>query len=330
MRRGGIIVCAIVIASTYALARRLPPAAPPSQFVVGRHTSLDFGPPHDYYEIFVVSGVGGDTSVERITLTPAADACILPAKVETSSASLGQPVSELFGGMNPCAIPEKELRRELKRCKKCLVFSYAEVAMQAQCGAQTRVIRSEILDKDMFDPKAAKTPKNTSWTMQLLSRLDGAVGPGVMDKPMFAVWDEDQSSSGEASSAALRDISTGKYDGLFPSAPDKLSGLYLAAEKPVSHPSVRLVSIEPFKPQAAALPPYPGIARLAHVEGDVSFSFYIGTDGRPTGLVFQAGPALLRGAVTQAVADWSFQHAGSVQELHATMEFKLNCPIQPK
>jgi hypothetical protein len=36
----------------------------------------------------------------------------------------------------------------------------------------------------MFDP-AANNPQHTAWTMQLLQLLDKAVGPGVMEKPVF-------------------------------------------------------------------------------------------------------------------------------------------------
>jgi len=330
MRRGVLIVCVIAVLSGYSWARKPRSLAIPDGFVIGRHTSFDFGPPMDYYELFVVTATAKGASVERTTLTPAADACSLPAKVEVASATINQPVSELFGGVNPCAIPDKELHRELKRCKKCMVFSYAETAMQVQCGSQIRVIRSDILDRDMFDPQRAATPKNTSWTMQLLSRLDEAVGPGVMDRPMFGAWDESQPSPKLEPSFELEDIGTGKYDGLFPKAPDKMSDLYAAAQKPMPVPTVRLVSVEPFAPEAAVLPPYPGIARLAHVEGSVTLNFYIGTDGRPTGIVFESGPGLLQHAVTNAVGGWNFQHAGSLQKVTATLEFKLNCPVQKK
>jgi TonB family protein len=330
MRRGITAACVIVILSSYSWARKARSIPEPDAFVIGRHTFFDFGPPNNYYDLIFVTQTAQGASVQRVTLTPEADAFSLPAKVEVASATINQPVSELLGGMNPCAISDKELHRELKRCKKCLVFSFAEVAMQVPCGSQTRVIRSKILDEDMFDSKRAETPKDTSWTMQLLSRLDDAVGPGVMDKPMFSVWDESQSSPRQQYSAAIQDIGTGKYDVLFPQAPDKLSDLYAEAQRPRTLPAVKLVNIEPFAPEAAVLPAYPGIARLAHVEGSVTLNFYIGTDGRPTGVVFESGPPLLRSAVTDAVSGWSFQHAGSLQKVRATMEFKLNCPIQKK
>ncbi len=48
------------------------------------------------------------------------------------------------------------------------------------------VINAKILEKDWFD-KSPNTPKNTQWTLALLQRLDKAIGPGVMDKPIFAI-----------------------------------------------------------------------------------------------------------------------------------------------
>jgi hypothetical protein len=136
----------------------------PDQFLIGRHTFMDFGPPHNFYEIFIVRTTQGGASVEKLTVTPAGLNCIQPEQVETVSARLNESVASLLG-KNPCAIPEKELHRELKRCKHCLVYSFVNVAMQVQCGNQLRNIRADILDKDMFDP-SPKTPPNTSWTMR--------------------------------------------------------------------------------------------------------------------------------------------------------------------
>lgn len=176
----GLSFCLPVQAQKGAAAR----APLPDQFEIGVHTFFDFGPPFDFYQLYVVRPAENGTIVERLTFTPAANKCYAPAKLETSSASLRESISELIGSKNPCAIPDKELKRELKRCKKCLVFSGSTVTMQVNCGGTTRVIRSDILDRDMFDA-AANTPTNTAWTMQLLDNLNQALGPGVMEKSMF-------------------------------------------------------------------------------------------------------------------------------------------------
>lgn len=49
------------------------------------------------------------------------------------------------------------------------------MTMEVSCAGQSRRIRIDILNRDMFDPQAG-TPEHTSWTMALLGRLDRALG----------------------------------------------------------------------------------------------------------------------------------------------------------
>jgi hypothetical protein len=295
----------------------------PDHFEIARHTFFDFGPPNDYYELFLVRSTEDGSSIERITLTPAGDVCIAPSKVETASTTIGQSVETILATANPCKITGKPLRRELKRCKNCLVFSGANVVMQIQCGTQTRLIRSDILDRDMFDP-SARTPEHPSWTMGLLKKLDDAVGPGVMDKPTFQVSDSPQPHI--QGSQTMRDIGAGKYDKLFHGAPDKPSDLYRDAHTPTPVPTIRLVRSVPFSPQVFAEPAYPPLARLAHVEGVVSFRADIGPTGVATNLSFDDRKPLLHGAVEKAVSGWKFPLHVSNQQIHADILFALNCP----
>jgi hypothetical protein len=161
------------------------PSGMPTQLTIARHTFFDFGPPNDFYEIIDVAQNGNELSVQRALVTPAGIACLQPAKVELSSGTLHESMEELLQSKNPCAIPEKELRREEQRCKKCLVFSGVDVTIQVRCAGKNRQIRTDILDRDLFD-SAPNTPKNTSWSMAVLQRLDSAIGPGVIDKPIFS------------------------------------------------------------------------------------------------------------------------------------------------
>jgi hypothetical protein len=204
-----LVFWTVLVACIPALPRDRHPASPqPNQFEIGRRTFFDFGPPFDFYEVFLVRPTENGTSIDRITLTPAGNACIQPAKAEIRSTSVSESVATLLGAANPCTISEKELRRELKRCKKCLVFSGAKVSMRVQCGTQTRIIRSDILDKDMFDT-AANPPEHTSWTMRLLARLDQAAGPGVMERPIFAIPGETGPSPNNADSEILGEVGSG-------------------------------------------------------------------------------------------------------------------------
>jgi hypothetical protein len=303
---------------------QLTPGAPDS-FIIGRHTFIDVGPPNDFYELFLVNPNANGALIDKGTLTPASDVCFLPARVEITSVSIAESPSELLGTANPCTIPEKELRSELKRCKDCLVFSGANVAMQVQCGAQIRIIRSDILDKDMFEPKP-NTPMYTSWTMHLLARLDQSFGPGVLDKPMFPSVVEEPPVKDEQSSSILLDLSAGKYDVLFTDVPDRPSDLYRAAQIKPAIPSVYLQSSTPFKPIKPVLPKYPPIARVAHVEGAVTFEIAVDANGAVRDMTFDSGSPQLRGVVKEAVSSWRFTEEAFNQQVQATVNFALNCP----
>jgi TonB family protein len=329
--RVSITICALAVLCGVISPqeRQLTPGAP-DQFIIGRHTFIDIGPPNDFYEIFLVAPNANGALVDKITLTPVTDACFLPAKVEVASASIAESPARLLGTANPCTIPEKELRRELKRCKDCLVFSGANVAMQVHCGAEVRIIRSDILDKDMFDANP-NTPKRTSWTMQLLAHLDQPFGPGVLDKPMFpTVVEEEPRVKDEQSSPILLDLSTGKYDVLFKDAPDRPSDLYRAAQIKPAISSVQLQSSTPFQPIKPILPKYPPLARAAHVEGAVTLKIAVDANGGVGDITFDSGSTLLRGVVKEAVSSWRFTQEAFNQQVQATVSFALNCPNKSK
>jgi hypothetical protein len=327
--RVSVAICALAIlcGGVSPQERQLSPKAP-NQFIIGRHTFIDVGPPNDFYEIFLVAPTPNGTLVDKITLTPVSDVCFRPATVELKSASIAESPAKLLGTQNPCAIPEKELRSELKWCKNCLVFSGANVAMEVQCGTQIRNIRSDILDKDMFCPEP-NTPKHTSWTMQLLAHLDQPFGPGVLDKPIMPTLAEEESPVKDAqSSPALLDLSAGKYDVLFEDAPDRPSDLYRAAQIGPAIPSVHFQSSSPFQPIEPVLPKYPPIAKAAHVQGAVTFKIAVDAKGNVGDITFDSGPGLLRGVVKDAVSTWRFTEEAFNQHVQATVDFSLNCPTK--
>lgn len=315
----------LLILCSPARAQRVQPStAPPGRFEIGRRTFFDFGPPFDFYELFIVRPAESATYIERITLTPASDECIAPAKFETASASLNQPISAVLGA-NPCAIPEKDLRRELRRCKKCMVSSGANITMQVNCGIQTRLIRADVLDRDMFD-SAAKTPEHTAWTMQLLERLDQAVGPGVMNKPILSVPEKSPPLTIGSRSATEQELGAGRYDALFPGAAEKVSELYHASQTPPSRPAIELVRSIPVVPKEFVAPEYPPLAKMTHAHGLVSFSVDVDDQGAASNLIFESGSALFYGAVRNAVTQWQFPSDAFGVQIHAAIGFGLGCP----
>ena len=196
--------------------------------------------------------------------------------------------------------------------------------MRVQCNGIARHLRMDILDRDMFDAAHANTPVQTSWTMRLLGKLDAALGPGPMDKPMFATSAPAPLPLPEASS--LDDLAAGKFDDLFPRTTLVLSDVYRQALHPPPPPSVHVVSAEP-TPSISDVPQYPPIARAAHVSGRVQFTGKVGPDGHPADLQVQ-GHALLKKSVETAVSGWTYIKAASGTAISGAIEFRNNCTSQ--
>lgn len=296
----------------------------PDHFEVGRHTFFDFGPPFDFYEVLLVRSSGNGSTIERILVTPPGPACVSPATIETATGSVAESPSELLGRTDPCAIPEKELRRELKRCKKCLVFSGANITLRFPCGVKSRLIRSDILDRDMFSV-TPNTPQRTSWTMQLLERLDTALGPGVMDKRVFNMA-EAQAPPPSLDAQTREALESGAYDSLFPTANEKLSSLYRLAQVPLLVPSMKLASSTPLAPLEIGQGGYPPLARATRIQGTVAVVFTVDPEGRPDAPVVETGHPLLAPAAEDFVSHWRFGKDAAGQQIHAAIEFALNCP----
>lgn len=185
----------------------------------------------------------------------------------------------------------------------------------------------DILDRDMFDA-AANTPEQTSWTMRVMGSLDKALGPGVMEKPMFDMGSESSSTLGPKT--IFKNLRSGEFDGLFHSA-KTLSEMAREASQSPSVPSVILSDSFPVAPIKAELPKYPPIARAAHVEGAVSVDFQVTPEGQAENVSFNGDKLLmLHGAVEEAVWGWKFPESRDEHAGHATIEFKLNCPASTK
>src|SRR5215469_9495788 len=91
---------------------------------------------------------------------------------------------------------------------------------------------------------------------------------------------------------------------------------------------VKLVRSEPFPPDESPMPKYPDAAKEAHVEGDVSFHFEVGSGCATEEITIDDGPEMLRKPVEDAVKDWKYCGVPEGQEIHATIAFRLNCPTK--
>ncbi len=63
----------------------------PNRILITRHTFIDVGPANDFYEIISVRGTSAGTTVEKVTLTPAGDACIQSPTVEMAASVISEP-----------------------------------------------------------------------------------------------------------------------------------------------------------------------------------------------------------------------------------------------
>jgi hypothetical protein len=122
MRNRKVIDALLILSvSCFAQEKHHRSAPEPNAFVVGRMTHFDFGPPSNYYELYLVQTTTNGASIERITLTPPGGSCMQPAQAEDKIATVSQSIRTLLGEKNPCSIPRKDIQHELKRTASLVV-----------------------------------------------------------------------------------------------------------------------------------------------------------------------------------------------------------------
>jgi len=297
----------------------------PDRIVIARDTFWDFGPPFSYYDLIQIKTNLNGVAINQVLVTPHGQACLQPATVEERSAVLHKAMSELLEGRNPCAIPEKDLHREKKRCKKCLVFSGVHVTMQASCGGRDRQLSMDILDRDIYD-RRTRTPENTSWSMRVLSALNESLGPGSEEKPIFQI--DPAVPHPVPNTPLVSAIRDGRYDDLFGKDSGVSKIVHEADQPPPLPPSVEIENVTPVSPISPELPIYPPIAKAARVEGLVSVAFDVSADGKVKNIVVD-GPKLAALGVKDAVSAWRFPESAWGQTGRASIRFSLNCKVGP-
>jgi hypothetical protein len=307
---------------------QLPDTKFPDRIVIARDTFFDFGPPFNYYDILSVKSAGAaGVSVERVSITPAGDRCTQPPTVEVSTAKIDKPIQELLHGQNPCTISEKDLRKERERRKESLALSGVNVTMQVRCGTRVRSLRMDILDRDIY-AENPKTPRQASWTMSVLDQLDHALGPGIPNKPIFNLNGADPVPAKPPESETIRALRDGQFDSLFGSSV-KVSDIYRQALEPRPLPNVLFGESSPDVPVSFIMPKYTPIARAAHVEGTVTFTLDVTSVGTVTNLSYTGAPKLklLWTSTADAVNSWQFRPEAAGNHVHASVVFRLNCPL---
>jgi TonB family protein len=312
-----------------ASGQEAPNSTGDSGFVLGVNTYFDFGPPFDYYEIFVVSPTKEGSKVEKLTLTPPANKCYAPEKTEYAEKDTTDSVRDLLAGVDPCKITDKDLKKERNRKKAEANFSGAILRVQVNCQGQSRMMEMNVLERDWFLAHPG-TPKDTNWSLEVLGKLRQLTGPSVMEKPMFAATESWKPLAAEG--ASVENLKSGKYDGLFPEAKEKASEIYLASQVPPPKPTVRLISSAPLEPAHFVLPPYPPIPWITNHEGEVSVVLRLDNGGNVSSVEFASGSPLFQNAVRDAVMAWKFPTAPATmgvdepqRETTVRLSFRLNC-----
>lgn len=301
----------------------------PTEVVIGRDSFIDIGPPFNYYDLTFLRSEGEKTDVERISLTPPADACYPRAEIAITHVNLSESLSSVLQGMNPCTVPEKALKAELKRRNKGLVFSGMNVSIQVECAGGGRVMHADILDRDIFGAHP-NTPQYTAWSRTLFDKLDQVTGDHPWDKPIFPVSEAAPAAPPISHSAALQAIADGKFDSIFGDSSDRPSALYRLAQNVPRKPFIELTSSEPIHPTEYVDPVYPPIAKAARVHGTVEFHLTDGSDGSAKDIAIDSGPRMLWQAVSDAIAKWKFSTDDSGKIIQGSIRFGLNCAEKSK
>jgi hypothetical protein len=221
------------------------------------------------------------------------------------------------------------LKAELKRRNKGLVFSGMNVSIQVACSGGVRIIRADILDRDIFDAHPI-TPRYTAWSRTLFDKLDQATGDHPWDKPIFPVSEAAQAAPPASQSVALQAIADGKFDSIFGDSPDRPSALYRMAQNVPRKPFIELTASEPIRPTEYVDPVYPPIAKAARVHGTVEFHLTIGSDGSAKDVAVDSGPRMLWQSASDAIAKWKFPVDGYGKNVHGSIRFGLNCAGETK
>jgi Gram-negative bacterial TonB protein C-terminal len=320
------VVSLILISNGVCFAQKHRNQEPfPAEVVIGRDSFIDIGPPFNYYDLTFLISRGDETDVERVSLTPPADACYPRAEIKVAHVVLHESLSSLLQTTNPCNIPERALSAERKRRKKGLpVFSGMNISMQVQCADRTRLISADILDRDIFD-QHPNTPRYTAWSRSLFEKLDQATGDRPWDTPIFTVADTASPASSTSQSANMQAIADGKYDSIFGNNSDRPSELYRLAQNAPRQPFIELTKSDPVRPAFYVDPVYPPIAKIAHVHGTVEFRLSVGDDGLAKNVSIDSGPKMLWQASTEAIAKWKFSPGDAGKVVLGSIRFGLNC-----
>jgi len=264
------------------------------------------------------------------------DACGSYRVREVDHVFEGVSVRELTGDADVC-IPEKKLVREMRRFPSKEQDTNIEQweprspGIEAQCGTERLIhhlVPSYLLDFEKLEDKAPGIAALWALPQQILARC------GECEEQLYSDHRPDRNLSQQAAI----EIRNGDYDLALPELPEwlrtngetKLSQIIPGPEEATGpEPNFGVIeNVEHLALMGDPTVPYPTLALIAHVQGDVVLNVYVDP---PTGLVQNvtttSGHPILARAATDAISAWTFHNPYSGENpLRLTVHFTVRCP----
>lgn len=326
----------------------IPPS--PSQFYAISYTFWDNGPAWDYH-IIDVKQQGSDTVVRDILVISERTYCGATCRVKAKTKTLRNTTPDaLVSDNNPCAVDQKELRREIQRSKRArkhmLVFSSAHFGIVADCGGKEVVLHLPMVPFGTVPQRSPQIARSYELLREVEIRVFGTdeVFKSSGETSILPGLEGDNPSSSDdlLGESLLSELRSGSFDRALcdnwkngACADDWLQS-DLKSYIPLSaRPQPTVMLIEPndhdfvvFRP-----PGYPPLAKMAGIEGKVVIELQVDSvTGSVSDVKVITGHPLLQTAALEAARKWQLRptgSTGSTRIVRAVLEFERNCPGTP-
>jgi TonB family protein len=290
----------------------------PDTLTLVQHQTSDSGPSSSYL-LLHLHRTAGWLQGESVSLTP--QVCLRPATAEYRTKQLPHSLERVLRKIDLCAIQQLALDTERLRSPRCSPWTTDRIVWQMQCGTENHVLDLD-LSCDAYEEHPEKYPRIAKM-LKLVDTLQSAV-EGLPNNDECAV--PSPSKPLDRSTPLFHDLYGGRYDSLFRDG-DKARTILEQAAHPPLPSSVEVFSVAPEMPTSVQLPVYPPIAKAARVEGIVTASFEVTTDGSVQRVSVAEGPVMLQRSVVEAIQKWRFPATANPPSGQASIRFQMNCPV---
>jgi hypothetical protein len=250
-------------------------------------------------------------------------------------------VKELAGNTDICS-SEEVLARRIKGFKLKQEDDAWDLGIEAQCSAGKVVHHLSTPESLRFAALEAKAPRIAAlWTLSgdISKRYKESSGQdlAIYDSPR---WQGIRLEKRSLSEQGAIDIRGGNYDLAMPEIPEylqldgqsKLSQMLPEPEEAASSEEnvgiIENASQLGLEKSESTTVPYPQMALIAHIDGDLSMQVYIDAEsGSVTKTITVSGHPLMARSADEAIRKWRFVHPYSGQNpLPVVIHYKAHCP----